>query len=231
MKKDEKTNKSNANSKNVRKKDTTSKGSMHEHSSRPFVTYKLTLNSDKAQKAFEKSYDQASMNLFVIENMADSVMSPENKEELDKLVDSMFAKIEDDMTDEIRRAQKLLDNESENLLEDEDEFVEIVDHTKPRVFKAKVNTPLARRYIALLRKLDSVVSMIDSLWLNGCIEAKVRKTRSYGWRNRIFNLSFKLRGAANKVREARNLKHAAEQKEGGQQKPAAATPKPASKVA
>ena len=67
---------------------------------------------------------------------------------------------------------------------------------------AKLQTPLAMQYLALIEKLDKLVQNIDLLWMNGLMDSAFRSNTNHEWQRMLLRLS-------NEIIEAQKRAYAA----------------------
>ena len=139
-----------------------------EHTSRPVRVITMTYESDIAQSIYNRTYERASLDLFVISTKPSRIMTPDQVKLVHQRCNELFDKTETDLADDITRAKVLMDNNGVTGLN---------EYTKPKTFQAEINCGRAERYLKLIRRLDEVIKHIDTLWLMGNIDDTNRNDR------------------------------------------------------
>lgn len=181
-----------------KKKTAGARGGGREHNSRPVVFYELTLKTMHAQRAFQRCYKRLTLDLYTIDVIMRQLGATNHIAEAEAYIGTLFEKNAQDMKAELERLQHLLDENADVLLGG------LAENTAPKQYKAEINTPLARRFLADLEMVDQLIVHIDTAWLNDLIDSRRRNERTNVWQQRMIRTANRVRGVADGLRQRRN---------------------------
>jgi hypothetical protein len=160
--------------------------------SRPNVVDKLTLDTEVAQRVYERTFPEVLRNVYSLSIVARIVS--ENQSSTDELNDLVAEKF--------KGMSELMDNEMERLkkLRDDNAITASLKYSNPLILEVEVSSPMASHYLQLIKKLDSIVKLLDCLWLAEELDAKQKLRGEYEWQRRIIKLANQVRDAYNRSR-------------------------------
>lgn len=155
----------------------------------PSLTQRLILDTEEAQRVYQRTFSEILKNLYYLSVVAR--ISSDNEgaiDELNEQVEEKFADFFDSLEDEAVRLSALCYDNA---------ITTLPTYSMPLEIDVEVSSPMANRYLQLLKKLDRVVQLLDSLWLAEHFTAKQKLRGTYEWQRKLVKV-------ANQVREARN---------------------------
>lgn len=154
--------------------------------SQPVIPYEMVLNSDFAQRLFERSADVVATSYFHLDTIMPNAYPEKEREinDLEKVVDEELNKVFNDLNDEIARLKVLADN-SEVEVGGKDSPA----YTKKQHEIIQISTPKYSRYVKLIELFDNFVLHVDTLWLHGIISQSQRRSQTQNWQGRILKIA------------------------------------------
>lgn len=177
--------------------------------SRPNLVDKLTLDTEVAQRIYQRTFQEVLRNVYSLSIVARIVSEDETStDELNDLVVMKFTGM-----------SELLDNEMARLtkLRDDNAITASPKYSNPLELEVEISSPLASQYLQLIKKLDSIVKLLDCLWLAEELTAKQKLRGEYEWQRRLVKLANQIRDTYNRSRSMNK------QAEEGEAKPGEAT--------
>jgi len=144
--------------------------------SQPIYFDSVLLNSEAAQKLFERIFLRVSNSIYRIEWLfriinRDSA-SDEFREMIEQDIQAAYEAFETAEAD----ANKLLKNNG---------IVQLPEYTKGKEFAYAITTPQANQLIGLIKKVDELDKIMSALWLTGVIKTTQRYNYHASFRNKI----------------------------------------------
>ena len=154
--------------------------------SQPFIEYEMVLNSDYAQKLFERSADVVATAYFHLDMIMPNAYPEWVHEinELDTVVDEELNKVFVDLNDEIARLKSMVHNSQLEI--DNNDFPV---YTKEQREIIQIGSPKYARFIKLIELFDDFVLHIDALWLHAIMGQSSRRSQTQNWQSRILKLA------------------------------------------
>lgn len=156
--------------------------------SQPYVAQRVRLHSLHAQHVFSRGFDYCANGIYALSVILRALSTESQARELEGLIDERFNKDAADLRDEIARLEKL--GESEGISTDG------IQYSSPIDAEARISSPRATRYIAIIRDYDRLVAKLDALWLAGVIPDGDHSRRIYEWKRRILRTSIYVKNLA-----------------------------------
>lgn len=158
------------------------------------MIHKVTLRTPCAQRIYNRTFAEVARNLYSLNVVARLISKNEQTvDELNAIVEQRFSEVEELVTAEIERIK---------VLRDESGIEAVPEYTDPKTFECDVSTPMALKYIKLLRNIDEIVVLLDSLWLTEEIDDKQKLRGEYLWQSRAIKLSNQFRDLYSRSRSA-----------------------------
>lgn len=155
----------------------------------PSLTQRLVLDTEEAQRVYQRTFSEILKNLYYLSVIARISSDDERAiDELNEQVEVKFVDFFDCLEDEAVRLSALCYDNAVTALP---------TYSMPLEVDVDVSSPMAKRYLQLLIKLDRIVKLLDSLWLSEHFTAKQKLRGTYEWQRKLVKV-------ANQVREARN---------------------------
>lgn len=172
--------------------------------SRPNLVDKLTLDTEVAQRIYQRTFQEVLRNVYSLSIVARIVSEDETStDELNDLVVMKFTGM-----------SELLDNEMARLtkLRDDNAITASPKYSNPLELEVEISSPLASQYLQLIKKLDSIVKLLDCLWLAEELTAKQKLRGEYEWQRRLVKLANQIRDTYNRSRSMNKQAEEAEAK-------------------
>ena len=118
--------------------------------------------------------------------------SDDEMDALEEVLDEKLRAIAAEVDGEIQRLQVLVNSVG---------GVDAIVYTHPKTVEVQISSPQLAQYIALIRKVDEVNGLVDSLWLGGHLTSKQKKTATFKWRRLVYSLGREIFELGKRARE------------------------------
>lgn len=151
--------------------------------SRPIFQRTFAVNSEQAIRVIRNSYHRLMVSLYAIDVILRIIGREETVDEIESIVSQMIVDCAEQLQQEKSRLEKL---KADNGI------TETPTYTHPREFVAKIASPQIAQFVELIRLLDQLMIVMDTLWLcqvisnKHCIEARLQ------WQQRLQRLANKI---------------------------------------
>ena len=154
----------------------------------------ITLNTPNAQRIYNRTYEEVGRNLYSVNVVSRMVVKDDEAvDELNRLIDERFAATQEEVDAEIERIKTLRDQNGIEALP---------EYTNPHTFECEISTPATLKYIKLVKGIDEISMLLDSLWLMEEITDKQKLSEEYRWQSTMIKLSNQFRDLYNRSRAA-----------------------------
>ncbi|MGI9294051.1 MAG: hypothetical protein ACR2PS_08725 [Pseudomonadales bacterium] len=168
----------------------------------PVMSVEIQLNTVFAQRVFNRVWDRLKGDIFTLTVRSRALGRDDIAEASETILKEHFERIRDDLSADITRADVLMDQVGITQLGRYDGAVSL---------SADYSTPQAKLYLDLVLSMDQLIMRMEALWLQGEIDTKSCKDRSYEWQRRLVKVANRIRqtGTSGKkkldeAQEARN---------------------------
>lgn len=151
--------------------------------SRPVFERTFNINSEQAIRVIRDSYNRLMHSLYAIDVILRIIGQEQAVDELEELVSAMIAECAEDLQQEKARL---------DTLKSENGITETPTYTHPREFIAKIVSPQVAQFVELIRLLDQLIIVMDTLWLCQIIESKHYTAARYQWQQRLQRLASRI---------------------------------------
>ncbi|WP_445368712.1 hypothetical protein ACH5Y9_04780 [Methylomonas sp. BW4-1] len=151
--------------------------------SRPIFERTFNINSEQAIRVIRNSYHRLMVSLYAIDVILRIIGREETVDEIESLVSQMIAECAEQLQQEKLRLEKL---KADNGIS------ETPTYTHPREFVAKIASPQIAQFVELIRLLDQLMIVMDTLWLCQVISNKHCIEARYQWQQRLQRLANKI---------------------------------------
>ncbi len=151
--------------------------------SRPIFERTFSINSEQAIRVIRNSYHRLMVSLYAIDVILRIIGREETVDEIESLVSQMIAECAEQLQQEKLRLEKL---KADNGI------TETPTYTHPREFVAKIASPQIAQFVELIRLLDQLMIVMDTLWLCQIISNKHCIEARYQWQQRLQRLANKI---------------------------------------
>ena len=148
--------------------------------SRPVFERTFKVNSEQAIRVIRNSYERLIRSLYAIDVILRIIGQEQAVDEIETIVSSMIAECAEQLQQEKLRLEKL---KADNGI------TETPTYTHPREFVAKIASPQIAQFIELIRLLDQLMMIMDTLWLCQVIDNKHCVDARYHWQQRLQRLA------------------------------------------
>jgi len=151
--------------------------------SRPIFERTFNINSEQAIRVIRNSYHRLMVSLYAIDVILRIIGREETVDEIESLVSQMIAECAEQLQQEKRRLEKL---KADNGIS------ETPTYTHPREFVVKIASPQIAQFVELIRLLDQLMIVMDTLWLCQVISNKHCIAARLEWQQRLQRLANKI---------------------------------------
>ena len=151
--------------------------------SRPIFERTFSINSEQAIRVIRNSYHRLMVSLYAIDVILRIIGREETVDEIESLVSQMIAECAEQLQQEKSRLEKL---KADNGIS------ETPTYTHPREFVAKIASPQIAQFVELIRLLDQLMIVMDTLWLCQVISNKHCIAARLQWQQRLQRLANKI---------------------------------------
>lgn len=159
--------------------------------SQAVVSTRLHLRSRHAQQVFTRGYNTAARAFYTLSVMLRIYVSNPEAEQVGALADQMLTEVREELDNEIARMKQVVETEGMDPT--------AITYTKPVEYEVEINTPKAGQYLALIRRMDEFISLMDLLWLSGVYTDTQYNAGSYQWQRRLIKFANRLRNLAQRA--------------------------------
>lgn len=165
--------------------------------SRPVFKQTLVLNSLQAQRVMERSYERVSSALFSIDVILRIIGEQDDIDQVEAVILELIAKFSQDLETTEAQLKKLM----------EDNGIDgMPGYSHPVDYAIEISSPQVAQFVHLIRKLDHLMSLVDTLWLNAILNNKQRTDANYQWQQRLFRLAGRIIGLEKRARISAHAK-------------------------
>jgi len=161
--------------------------------SRPLFERTFKINSEQAIRVIRRSYERLIRSLYAIDVTLRIVGQEQAIDDLEEIVSTMIGDCALQLQQEKARLDKL---SSENGI------TETPRYTHPTDFKARITSPQIAQFVELIKLLDQVMIVMDTLWLCQIISSKHCTVARYQWQQRLHKLSRRIVSIEQRAHEA-----------------------------
>jgi translation elongation factor EF-Ts len=151
--------------------------------SRPIFQRTFAVNSEQAIRVIRNSYNRLMVSLYAIDVILRIIGREETVDEIESIVSQMIAECAEQLQQEKLRLEKL---KADNGI------TETPTYTHPKEFVAKIASPQIAQFVELIRLLDQLMMVMDTLWLCQVISNKRCIEARYEWQQRLQRLANKI---------------------------------------
>lgn len=165
--------------------------------SRPAFHQKLEINSLQAQRVMDRNFDRVAKALFSIDVILRIIGDKNEVNEVEEIIRSQIEKASEDILASTKQLKKVMED---NGIED------VPGYSAPNSYSIEITSPQIAQYAHLIRSLDNLMILVDTLWLNSVLTGKQRSDATYQWQQRLLNLSSKVIGMEKRARNSAHKK-------------------------
>ncbi|MFC6674299.1 hypothetical protein [Marinobacterium aestuariivivens] len=159
--------------------------------SRPVFRQKLTVNSLQAQRVMERSFDRVSNALFSLDVILRIIGDQTEINQVEEIVQGHIERVAEDMAKAMEQLKKVM---SDNGIE------AVPGYSAPTEYSIEITSPQIAQIARLIRNLDELMSLVDTLWLNSILSSQQRSDATYEWQQRLIKLAGRIIGMEKRAR-------------------------------
>ena len=159
--------------------------------SRPIFKQTLKTNSLQAQRVVERSFKPVSDSLFSIDVILRIIGDQDEIDQVENIIQEHIEKVSTDLNIGTEQLQKLIED---NGIEGEPEY------SNPNRYDIEITSPQVAQFAHLIRQLDYLMLLVDTLWLSNILTSKQRKDAAYQWQQRLIKLAGRIIGIEKRAR-------------------------------
>lgn len=165
--------------------------------SRPVFRQNLNVNSLQAQRVMERSFDRVSNALFSLDVILRIIGEQEEINQVEEIIHGHIDKVSEDMTKAMDQLKKVMN----------DNGIEAVPgYSAPVNYPIEITSPQVAQFALLIRNLDTLMSLVDTLWLNSILTSQQRSDATYEWQQRLIKLAGRIIGMEKRARISAHTK-------------------------
>ena len=147
--------------------------------SRPVFDQRMTIQSEQAQRVFEREFPRVVSSLYAIDVILRIIGDDREIDEVEGMVGAMIGDCAKDIQNEKGRIEKLREDNG---------ITASPRYTHPEQVEVRIVSPQVAQFVALLQKMDELMIALDTLWLCGVLSNKQRADGVYQWQQRLLRL-------------------------------------------
>ncbi|WP_439848238.1 hypothetical protein [Salmonella enterica] len=167
------------------------------HYSRPVFKQALKVNSLQAQRVMERSFERVSNSLFSIDVILRIIGEQDEIDQVETVILEHIAKVSEDLDKATAQLNKLMEDNGIDMMP---------GYTNPTEYTIEINSPQVAQFAHLIRKLDTLMGIVDTLWLNTVLTSKQRTDATYQWQQRLIKLAGRIIGIEKRARISAHTK-------------------------
>jgi hypothetical protein len=159
--------------------------------SRPVFRQKLVLNSLQAQRVMERSFDRASSALFSLDVILRIIGDQEEIDQVEEIIQNHISATSEEMDNAMNQLRKIM---ADNGID------AVPGYSAPAEYTIEITSPQVAQIARLIRGLDELMSLVDTLWLNSILSSQQRSDATFQWQQRLIKLAGKIIGIEKRAR-------------------------------
>lgn len=171
--------------------------------SRAFFNATVQLQSLHTHQVIQRCFSESAEAVYALSAILPALTTTENVEAAQNEIFGRVDAAEKDIGNEIQRVAKLIESSGIDINQ--------LGYTAAQTFHAQICSPRANQLLRVIKQLDDLIKLLDTLWLTETITQKVHTETVFLWKRRVIKLM-------NHVREvgfrAMNAAHRANAKAG-----------------
>ena len=141
----------------------------------------------------DRYFGRLSYALYSIDVILRIIGDDEEIDNVEKIVLDQIKKESQDLDKNIDQMNKLIED---NGIDDYPQY------THPRECKIKITSPQVAQFTQLIKKLDKLMVLTDTLWLNGELTNSQRSKANFRWQQRLSNLASRFINLERRARDS-----------------------------
>ncbi|MCE0759516.1 hypothetical protein LWH94_09900 [Marinobacter sp. G11] len=159
--------------------------------SRPVFRQKLVVNSLQAQRVMERSFDRVSSALFSLDVILRIIGDQEEIDQVEEIIQNHISATSEEMDNAMNQLRKIM---ADNGID------AVPGYSAPAEYTIEITSPQVAQIARLIRSLDELMSLVDTLWLNSILSSQQRSDATFQWQQRLIKLAGKIIGIEKRAR-------------------------------
>jgi len=159
--------------------------------SRPVFKQSLNVNSLQAQRVMERSFDRVSNALFSLDVILRIIGDLDDINQVEEIIHGHIDKVSEDMQKATTQLEKVM---SDNGID------AVPGYSAPANYTIEITSPQVAQFAHLIRGLDKLMGLVDTLWLNSIMTSQQRSDATYEWQQRLIKLAGRVIGMEKRAR-------------------------------
>jgi hypothetical protein len=151
--------------------------------SRPLFERTIKINSEQAIRVIRRSYDRLIKSLYAIDVILRIVGDEHAIDEVESVVSTMIGDCAQQLQQEKARLEKISTDNG---------ISETPIYSNPTEFKAQITSPQIAQFLELIKLLDQLMIVMDTLWLCQILNNKTCSEAHYHWQQRLQRLASRI---------------------------------------
>ena len=148
--------------------------------SRAVFNESFTFSSLQAHHVMHRCFEKLNRSLFSISVILQITCDEDMIDQINDVINGYFSEVEKDLRLQVDQMKKILDDNGVETL---------AGYTEPRVFDLKIYSPRMNKFLTLVKSLDELMRLIDTVWYAAELTDKQKKVAGIQWRQRLIKLS------------------------------------------
>ncbi|TDX26792.1 hypothetical protein DFO67_11557 [Modicisalibacter xianhensis] len=161
--------------------------------SRPVFMQELTLHSLQAQRVVDRSLSRVSYSLFSLDVILQVIGKRDQVDQVEEVVSGLINEGATTLDNGIAQLQARLKEHG---------YESLPQYTNPKQQTIEISSPNVAKFARLISKLDTVISLLDTLWLHGLVTSKQRTNAAQDWQQFLNKLASRIIGVEKQARIA-----------------------------
>jgi len=159
--------------------------------SRPIFKQTIKINSLQAQRVMNRNFKRISRSLYSISVILRIVGKQQEIDNVEHVINDYIMSVSNSLDAEMAQLKKLMNDNGIDSLP---------GYTNPSEYTIEINSPFIAQFIRLVCKLDKLMGIIDTLWLNTILNSKQHSDATFEWQQKVIKMSNRIIEVENKAR-------------------------------
>lgn len=159
--------------------------------SRPVFRQKVLINSLQAQRVMDRSFSRVANALFSLDVILRIIGDPKEVDQVEGVIQGHIERVAEDLKKATEQLQLAMDS---NGIE------ATPGYSRPTEYPIEITSPQVAQFARLVRELDTLMSLVDTLWLNSVLTGQQRADATYEWQQRLIKLAGRIIGMERRAR-------------------------------
>lgn len=168
----------------------------------PVFEQNIQINSLQAQKIMERAFRRTVRSLYSIDAILRIIGDDQEADEVEGVINKMLTDTREAIHADSARLKKLIDSEG---------ITQEPSYTHPQTYMVQISSPQVREFVSLVKMMDQLMLMMDTLWIMSVLDNKQRKEGTFQWQQRMLRMARRIVTIETRARKAAHNKGKAEE--------------------